>query len=144
VSSIDSAVAALVALFTTAVPTAQVVDGPPDAASLTGQQVVAVGDQEITGTSEFDSMALVTTTENYIVPITVSVSLPGNSMSAARNAAILLYETLKAAILVDPSLGFGPSFQASPTGEWSLPQQADENGRHAAFRWGVHVIATNT
>lgn len=146
-SSVDAAVTALVAVFTTAAPppATLVVDGPPEAASLTGQQVVAVG-AEITGTSEFDSMAPVATTEDYIVPVTVSVSLPGNSMSVARNAAIALYETLKAAVIANPTLGLASdgSFYAVPTGTWSLPQQADENGRHAAFRWGVHVIATNT
>lgn len=145
-SSVDAAVTALVTVFTAAAPSIQVIDGPPDVASLIGPQVVAVGDQEIFGTSDFDSMAMVTMTEDYVIPVTVSVSLPGTSMSAARNAVIGLYETLKAAVIADPGLGISSdgSFRAFPVDAWSLPQQADENGRNAAFRFGIRVIATNT
>lgn len=147
-SSVDAAVTALVSLFTTTAPppSVQVIDGPPDTASLMGQQVVAVGDQEITGTSEFDSYASVTMTEDYVIPVTISVSIPGSSMSVARNAAIGLYEILKAAVIAAPGLGISSdgSFRAFPTDAWSLPQMADENGRNAAFRFGIRVIATNT
>jgi hypothetical protein len=57
-----------------------------------------------------------------------------------------LYETLKAAVVANPGLGISSdgSFRAFPVEGWSLPQMADENGRNAAFRFGIRVIATNT
>jgi hypothetical protein len=145
-SSIDAAVTALVAVFATAAPGVQVIDGPPDVASVIGQQVIAVADQEIIGISDFDSLAMTTMTEDYVIPVTVSVSIPGSSMSAARNAVIALYETLKAAVVANPGLSISSdgSFRAFPVEGWSLPQMADENGRNAAFRFGIRVIATNT
>lgn len=145
-SAVDTAVTALVAVFGTATPTAQIIDGPIQGVAIIEREVVVVGGEDIIGTSEFDSMSATTTTEEFDVPIIASVSIPGNSMSAARNAAIQFYETLKAAVIADPTLGtgLGASFQAWPTGDWSVQPRADENGRHAAYRWSVHVMATNT
>lgn len=145
-STVDAAITGLLTLFAAAAPAAQIIDGPIEGVSIVEPEVVVVGGEDIVGTSEFDSMSATTTTEQYDVPIIASVSLAGNSMSAARNAAIVFYETLKAAVIADPTLatGLGASFQAWPTGDWSVQQRADENGRNAAYRWNVHVMATNT
>jgi hypothetical protein len=145
-STVDAAVAALVAVAGVAAPSAQIIDGPIEGVTVTQDGVIVVGDTEIIGTAEFDSMSSTTTTENYVVPMVASVSLQDTSMSAARNAAVVLYETVKAAIVADPTLGLGlgASFHGFPTGEWSVQQRAEGNGRNAAVRFGVAVMATNT
>jgi hypothetical protein len=145
-SSVDDAVTALVSLFSTVAPAAQIIDGPIEGVTIVEQQVVVVGDGEIPGIAEFDSMSTTTTTEDYIIPVVASVSIPGYNMQAAREARTALYETLKSAVLSNPSLGtgLGGSLQGFPTGEFRFQQLPTENGRNAAVRFGIKVMATNT
>jgi hypothetical protein len=146
VSTVDAAIAALVTVAGVAAPNAQIVDGPLEGVTIIHDQVVVVAYTEIAGTAEFDSLSSTTTTENYVVPMAASVSLQTPVMSEARNAAIALYETVKAAIIADPTLGLGlgTTFHGFPTGEFSVVQRPIENGRNATVRFGVAVMATNT
>jgi hypothetical protein len=145
-SSVDAAVTALISVFTTAAPNAQIIDGPIEGVTIVTDEVVVVGDGDIEGTAEFDSMSSTTTTEEYVVPVAASVSIPGYNMQTARNAAIVLYETLKAAVITDPTLGavLGSTFHGFPTGEWRVQQLPTENGRNVAVRFNIQIMATNT
>ena len=144
-STVSAVKTALVSLLTTACPDAQVIDGPPDASALNGVQIISVG--RVSGTRELNSLSGSTSEERYVVDLVASVSLPGTEMQAPRDLAMDLYEAAELAIREyagGANLGLGDGIQALPTGAFELDEQADENGRHAAVRFGVAVIATNT
>lgn len=141
-SSIGPVLTALASLAGTTLTGFQVVAGSDASVTTTGGQVVAVGDQPITGRADLDSLALTSMTEQYAVPVVVSVSLGGpTSQQQAITAAMSAYAALSQAIRLDQTLGLGEGVSALPTGDFSMTPTATEAGRQAAVRFSVAVFA---
>lgn len=147
-STVGPVLTALAALGTATLPTFQVVTGSITSVSMLTGNVLALGAEPITGTSDLDSMDLATRVERYTVPIIVSVSLPGpDTEDAAITAAMTAYAALEQAIREypgGPNLGLGEGVNVIPTGGFSLQPTATDAGRQAAVRFSVAVLAQTT
>lgn len=125
----------------------QVINGPVRSITVTKERMLLIGDEPVSGRRDLDSMSLLTTAEQYTVPLVANVDLPGTDQGAADAAALAAYEAIEAAVRTHPdgpNLGLGDSIQALPTGEFSLQRQADDDGRHAAVRFSIFIFAQTT
>jgi hypothetical protein len=141
VSTVPAVKAALVALFTAALPDAQVIYGPRGTVTFTEPNVVTVGN--VTGTVGSASMNL-REAEDYVIEVTVSATLAGpDTQRAATEAADALWVAAKAVLRAPPggSLGVAGVTSAQPVGEFGLTEISDSNGRNATIQFGVHVLA---
>lgn len=146
-SSIPAVKAKLVSLLTTALPNTQVIYGGTGTVTTTGPRILLIG--RASGTRQPDSMSLDTSSEQYVIELVASVDLAGTSQQAADEMALDDYAAAELAIREysgggDLGLAASGVLSALPTGAFDLEEQADENGRHAAVRFGVAVIAQNT
>jgi hypothetical protein len=143
VSTIPTVKAQLVSVLTAALPSTQIIYGPP--VPPLPPRVLAVG--KAIGTRELDSLSLETTAEQYTVELIASVSLSGADQQAADELVLADYAAAELAIREHPSgpsLGLSGTVHVLPTGEFELSEQADDNGRHAAVRFSVSVYAQNS
>lgn len=146
-STIPAVLAALVTLGQATLPDWQVINGPLGSVTTTGGRLLMVGEGDVTGRRDLDSMSLGTTSEQYVVSMVANVDLPGTDQTAADSAAMAAYTALEAAVRLfpgGPTLGLSVVLQALPTGDFSLTRIADENGRHAAVRFTILVYAQTT
>lgn len=146
-SAIPAVLSALTAIAGAALPGWQTINGTEASVTTLGPLVVVVGGDEVTGRRDLDSMSLDTTSETFVVPVTVSASLPGADQNAADTQALDAYDVLERAVrehVAGPDLGVGGVLQAIPTGDFSLRRLSDDNGRHAVVRFSVLVTAQNT
>lgn len=145
-TSIPAVKAALVSVLTAALPNSQVIYGPVTAVTTTSGRILTV--RGAIGTRELDSLSLLTTAEQYVLELVVSVDVQaGSSQQDATELALADYAAAELAIRehpTAPTLGLGDGIKVLPTGEFELSEQADSNGRHAAVRFGVQVYAQNT
>jgi hypothetical protein len=146
VSTIPAAIAALVTLVEATVDTVawQITDGPPDTEAQRAQRLISVGDDEIASPTDFDSMAAQGMAERYMIPMTVSVALPGpESLIVCRTEALAAHEAIREAVLATPSLGLVAQgvLSAFPTSERRIQQFATPEGRSAAIRFGIDIYA---
>jgi hypothetical protein len=147
VSSIPAVKAALVSILSAALPDTQVIYGPSTAVTTTSSRILTVG--RVTGRRESDSIGLATTREEYTVELVASVDLASTSQQSADELVLADYAAAELAIReypAGPTLGLEAAgvLQAVPFGEFELSELADGDGRHAAVRFGVDVIAQNT
>ena len=143
-SSVPAVLAALVTLATATLPNSQVINGGIGTATTTTGRFLLVGDDEILIERQFDSMSNVTFSEEYVVPLTVGADLPGTDQAAADTQALADYETFLQAVAdhpQGPTLGLGDGVSVLPVGSHRFVRLADENGRHAAVRFGVRVYS---
>ncbi len=146
-TTIPAVLAALTALAADTLPGWQIINGPVGSVTTTGSQLVLVGDEIIPGRRDLDSMSLETSSEQYTVPMMVNVDIAGTDQLQADGLALAAYESLERAIRehpAGPTLGLPGVLQALPLDDFSLRRQADENGRHAAVRFSVFILAQNT
>ena len=146
-STVPAVKAALVSLLTTALPSTQVIYGPATSVTVTEDRLLTVG--KVTGDRQFNSMTGQTTSERYTVELVASVDLAGTSQQAADELVLADYAAAELAIREysggsDLGLAASGVQQVLPTGEFELVEQADADGRHAAVRFSVAVIAQNT
>jgi hypothetical protein len=149
VSTVSAVLAALTTLAGATLSGWQAINGPVGSITSTEDRLIAVGAEEVVGDRQFNSMTGQTTSERYVVPVVLSVSLPGTDQQAADAIVLAAYDLFERAVREFPggsdlSLSASGVQQALPTGEFRLNRQADENGRHAAVRFTVAVIAQNT
>lgn len=142
-STIASVKAALVALARSALPTdVQTIYGPATTATTMADAVVTVG--TVLGVSDLDSLSGSTTTEDYTVEVTLSVTLPGaDTQQTATEAALAYWLTLKAAVLAYPGrqLGVSGVMDAVPVGDFELTEYAGDFGRSAALKTAIRIKA---
>jgi hypothetical protein len=124
----------------------QTIDGPANTVTTIKDRVFAVAAEEIVSPTDYDSLGG-SQSERYMVPLIISVSLPGpDTLAAARVAALAAHDDLREAIVnADPrNLGLGSEgvVDVYPTPERRVQQFANENGRSVAIRWGVDVYAS--
>lgn len=148
-STIPAVISALVALVESTLDTDawQITDGPPDVETQRAQRLVAVGDDEIISPTDFDSLGASGMSERYTVPWTVSVNLPGaDTLPTARAEALAAHEEIREAILQVGDLGLAAQgvLSALPTADRRVQQFAVPEGRSAAIRSGLDVIAQLT
>lgn len=125
----------------------QVTDGPVGTEVTRGPRLVEVG--EVTGTDELDSMGLGSTADTYVVTITASVTLQDpEGMRTAREAALDLWDRGRTVVREHPTgdLGLEASgvLGARPSRDWRLFEFPLQQGRSAAVRWGVQIVAQAT
>ena len=82
-SAIPAVLSALTEIAGAALPGWQTINGTEASVTTLGPLVVVVGGDEVTGRRDLDSMSLDTTSETFVVPVTVSASLPGADQNAA-------------------------------------------------------------
>lgn len=146
-SSIPDVLDKLVELGSEILPNSQVIYGPPASVTTLDDRVLVVADRPVRAVAELDSMSLDSSSENYVVPMAVSVDVAGTDQRTAVLAAIADYEAMEKAIRehpLGPSLGLGEPTHVLPTGDFELQQRADDNGRHAAVLFSVQVYAQIT
>ncbi len=158
-SSVPAVLAALAALGAATLPNSQVINGGLGSITITQPHLFLVGDEAVEIERDFDSMSTVTMSEEYVVPLTITVDVPGTDQTVADNAAFADYEAFMQAVLDHPSghtLGleaagvisvlpagaFGPRGGSGTSHRFQ--RLADENGRHAAIRFAVRVYAQIT
>jgi hypothetical protein len=138
VSTIPTVLAALVVLAEAALDDEwQVLNGTRSASTITLPRMLAVGDGDIVGASEPEFPAV--QGEDYIVPLSATVSFPGTDQTLADTEAIDAYEAVRDAIrsATKPT----GVMQWLLAGELRVQRLADENGRHTSVRFGVRVLA---
>lgn len=146
-STILAALAALVELGEAELDTDtwQVLNGTRSNTTITKDRMLAVGDGDIVGT---DPVPPDVVAEDYVIPLSVTVSLPGTDQALADAEAIAAYETIRDSVrgFAGGRLGLTAQgvMQAFPDGSFVLERQADDNGRHTRMRFGVRVIAHTT
>jgi hypothetical protein len=133
---------ALVTLFQAALPNSQVIYGPRDNASVISGRVVVVGSDDTEFDVQPDSLGM-STSEEYILPCVLSVSLPGSDQNEADTQAFDDYAACRDAVSADPSLA-GAGVFAYPLGVNRHHPVADSNGRSAAVFFGIQVHSQNT
>jgi hypothetical protein len=148
-TTIPVVLAALTTLGGTILTGWQAINGPPGSVTTTEDRLLFVGDEEIVGDRQFNSMTGQTTSERYTVPVALSVSLPGTDQLAADALALDAYKLFEVAIREYPGgsdLGLSAAGvqEALPTGEFRLTRRATDDGRHAAVRFFVQAKAQNT
>jgi len=145
-STVAAVKATLQSVLAAAVPDAQVIYGPRSGVTITTDLVMAIG--RVTGTSVLDSMSVATREERYVVEVDVSASLRAVDQRDADDKALTAYAAAESAIRTFPGSALGLEaagvMSALPTGEFQLAELADEDGRHAAVRFGVAVYAQTT
>jgi hypothetical protein len=106
--------------------------------------LLLIGDEDFEIEREPDSLAGVTATEDYVVPCRVVADVPGADQSIADAQAYADYEAMESAIFGNPHLGLSAGFSLHATiiATQTFRRFADQNGRHAAVRFGVHIFAT--
>jgi hypothetical protein len=143
VSSIPAVLAALVALAESTLNSDewQVLNGTRNSVTVTKDRMLAVGDGDIVGTAEPEIPAL--DSEDYMVPLSATVSFPGTDQTLADAEAIEAYEAVRDAVRASNKLGLVAQgvFMVFPAGEIRMQRQADENGRHTSVRFEVRVKA---
>jgi hypothetical protein len=149
VSSIPAVLAALKTLGEATLAGWQGINGPLGSVTTTTGNLIVVGDDDVVGDRQLDTMGVGTASETYSVPIVVNVDVPAaTDQQVADTLALNAYDSLERAIrehASGPNLGL-PAWvrSALPTGEFRLMRRSDENGRHAAVRFYVNVYAENT
>ena len=151
-TTVDDVKAALVALaettFAADAAPVSVIYGPRTATTVTEDRLVSV--QGVTGTRDADSLGgdAETVTEVYVLTVVCSADLQGagdEAQQAATQAALDLWRRLTAAVraVADRDLGLAASGVqlAVPDSGFEVVERADENGRQAAVRWGLRVMA---
>lgn len=142
-STVAPVKAALVSLLTAGLPTAQVIYGPIDTKTVTGQNVVTVG--TVVGTPRFASLRADRLAEDYDVEISVSCSLPGpDSQQAATETAMSLYVAALTVTLTASAgtLGVTNVLSVQPLTEFELTETAEATERNALVVFKVHVQAS--
>jgi multisubunit Na+/H+ antiporter MnhF subunit len=142
-STVPAYKAALVALLTTALSTAQVIYGPRSTKTVVGLDVVTVG--TVVGTPRFASLAYNRLAEDYTVEIVISCSRPGaDSQQTATEAAMGFYVATRSAVLsqADSTLGVANVLSSQPMSEFELTETADESTRNATVVFQVSVQAS--
>lgn len=147
-STIPAVIAALVALGEATLDGGEwsIVDGPVGTVTTIKDRVFAIADTEIVSPTGYDSLGGYGMAERYMVPLVLSVSLPGaDTLALARAEAFAAHEDIRDALLggTDRSLGLSAEgvLDVVPTAERRVQQFASENGRSVAVRWGVDVYA---
>jgi hypothetical protein len=122
----------------------QVIYGPREAAAQVGPLVLSIGPTR--GMKRLDAMTLASTEERYTQTLTASCSLAGaDSQQLAVETACQVWQLVEAWLRANPTLaGTAGVLQALPAEEFELIVQADEDGRHAAMRFGVAIVAQTT
>ncbi len=146
-TSIPTVLAALVTLGQATLTGWQVINGPLGSVTTTTGRLLVVGEGDVTGRRDLDGMSLDTTLEAYVLSLVANVDLPGTDQQAADTLALAAYAAMETAVRGypgGPTLGLPGVVQALPTGDFALMRKADENGRHAAVRFTVAVLAQNT
>jgi hypothetical protein len=141
-STVSAVKVALKNALTTGLPTTQIIYGGRNSVTLTGEQVVAVGD--VTGNSTVASMDPDGDIEEvYDVEIIASAAFSGADQQAATEAALALWQAVRTYLggLADETLGVAGVFALRPLGDWSLRESATERGRSAAVIFQVRVQA---
>ena len=150
-SSVPEVLAALATLGRATLPNNQVIDGTLEGVTVTGGRLLLIGavfsgraEDDFEIERERDSLAGVTATEEYVVPCGVVSDVPGADQSVADAQAWADYEAMEAAIIANPHLGLSASFSLHATilATQAFRRRADQNGRHALVRFGVHIFAT--
>jgi len=135
--------AALVQRLKVALPDTQVIYGSSGSVTTRGDRVVVVG--KTIGRRDPDSMDSQTYSEDYTVEIVISVSISAYDMRTAEELALGDYAAADASIRSSSSqnLGLGSNGvqRAMPDGSFECFEQADNDGRHAAVRFFIHVLA---
>lgn len=139
-STVPAVKAALVSLFTAALPTAQVIYGPRGNVTITEDSVVEVGG--VVGEVDAASMNL-REHEDYVIEVTVSASISSGTQQAATEAADALWVAVKATIRNPPggSLSVSGVSSVQPIGEFEFTETPSSNDRNTAIRFGVRVQA---
>jgi hypothetical protein len=128
----------------------QVIDGPVAAVTTAIPRVLLVADEELVSASEFDNLAASGVDDQYVVPLLISVALPGaDSLTTARAEALAAYEAIRDATLAPAlgrNLGLGAQgvMQAYVTGERRTRQYATPTGRACDVRFYARVRAQLT
>lgn len=149
-TSIATVTAALVADLDNLLPLTQVIDGPREAVTTMTERVLTVGARIYDASREDDSMDGSTSAEQYTVEMVNSVSLAGaDTLDDAVALVLADYAQAEQYIREYPGgqeLGLlaGGVLQVAPSRDFELVKRADENGRHAALRWGVRIYAQVT
>lgn len=151
-STVPAVLAALTSLARAALPNTQVINGPAGSVARTKDRVLLVGpdsDEEILIDEQFDSMSNETTSEAYVVPMTVVADYSGIDQTISDSAAFADCAAMLQAIGAHPSgptLGLEASGVISvlPIGERRFQRVANESGRHSVVRFGVQVYAQNS
>lgn len=150
-SSAPAVLVALTTLGVAALPNSQVINGPAGSVAISRPRLLLVGpdsDEEIFIDEQFDSLAGLTTSEQYVVPLTVVADYSGTDQASVDAAAFADCDAMLQAVANHPSgptLGLEASGVISvlPIGERRFQRMANESGRHAAVRFGVQVYAQN-
>jgi hypothetical protein len=138
-STIPAVKAALLTLFTAALPDAQVIYGPRGNAEFTKPSIVEVGGAR--GTIGTPSLGL-REDADYVIEVTISVTIPSGTQQAATEAADVLWAAAKATLRNPPGGSLHmPGVSVQPIGEFELTETPSPDGPNAAIRFGVHVLA---
>ena len=156
-TTVDDVKAALVALaettFAADAAPVSVIYGPRTATTVTEDRLVSVqGIGPGQGTRTADSLAgdgaAETASEAYVLTVVCSADLQGagdETQQAATQGALDLWTRLTAAVRAVPGRDLGLAAVgvqlAVPDSGFELAERADENGRQAAVRWGLRVMA---
>jgi hypothetical protein len=140
VSTVPAVKAALRSLFIAALPGVQVIYGPRGNVTITEDSIVEVGGA--VGTVAAASLNL-REAEEYIVEVTVSVTISSGTQQAATETADALWAAAKAVIRNPPagSLSVAGVTSVQPVGEFELTETPNPDGPNTAIRFGVHVLA---
>jgi hypothetical protein len=143
-STVPEVLAALAVLGQATLPGHQVINGTLGSVTVTDGPLLLIGDEDFEIKREPDSLAGVTATEEYVVPCSVVADVPGADQSVADAQAYADSEAMEAAIFGNPHLGLsaGFSLHATIVATQTFRRLADQNGRHALVRFGVHIFAT--
>jgi hypothetical protein len=143
VSTVPDVKAALVAIFTAALPSADVLYGPRQGVTITKPNIVTVGNAlGILGQASLNLREA----EDYTIEVTVSASLPGaDTQQDVTEVADALWTAARQAIRNPPggTLAIAGVQSVQPTGEFELTETATSEVRNATIRFGVRVTASN-
>jgi hypothetical protein len=145
-STIGVVKAALVGKLAAALPNVQVIYGSSAGVTTRQDRVIVVG--KTRGRRAPDSLGELSYSEDYTVEIVVSTSIGTSGMKPAEEVALADYADADAAIRsftnFDLGLGGYGVQHALPEGDFECFEQADGDGRHAAVRFTIHVLAQPT
>lgn len=142
-SSIKIVKARIVDLLDQSLPQTEVIYGPLTTEAQWGRRVLTVGgiDQ---GLTELDAMYAGTMSERYSFECQISVDVLGSDQRRATEQALDDYAAVKIILrefVGGHDLGLATPVQILPTGEFSLREKADNEGRHALISFGIAVVA---
>jgi len=148
VTTIPAVLDALQALGIATLTSAQTIQGPTTSVTTTTGRIFVIAGEPIVISRDFDSMAVGTTQEDYLVPLVWSVDMPGTDMGAAIDAVTADYTAMELAIREYPGMDLGLSasgvLSAKLFGDAQLQPFAGDFGRSAAVRAALRVQAQNT